>query len=111
MTCFFKKSQVNKIKDLTVYNGLCWNPDTIACLLWLCLADTNWLEVITTTIRLIEVFIQSVTDCLLCALFVCLLYSLFILWFMNYRKSPKNSNTWKIAVTILKIEQCGSTIE
>ena len=29
----------------------------------------------------------------------------------NYRKIPKNSDTQKIAVLILKFEQCGSTIE
>ena len=29
----------------------------------------------------------------------------------KYRKTPKNSDTRKIAVIILKFEKCGSTIE
>ena len=30
--------------------------------------------------------------------------------FCDYRKTPKNSDSRKIAVLILKFEQCGSTI-
>ena len=29
----------------------------------------------------------------------------------NYRKTPKNSDTWKIVVIILKFEQWGSTTD
>ena len=29
----------------------------------------------------------------------------------DYRKIPEYLDTWKIAVIILKVEQCGSTIE